>query len=78
MPPLMCLRLRVSKKLSPQQIERLIELRRGDDPVTIENLALRFGVSERTIYYYLSQWRQAEASLAVSLKLGAGLLKTDV
>ena len=78
MPPLMYLRLSVAKKLSPQQIERLVELRRGDDPVTIENLALRFGVSERTIYYYLSQWRQAESSLAVSLKLGAGLFKDDV
>ena len=49
----------MSKKLTPKQIERMIALRQADEPVTITNLAARFGVSERTIYYYLALWREA-------------------
>ena len=47
------------KKLTQKQIERVIALRQADEPVTIANLSARFGVSERTIYYYLALWREA-------------------
>lgn len=47
----------MSRKLTPQACTKIVELRWLAEPVTIVNLALRFGVSERTIYYILSQWR---------------------
>jgi DeoR/GlpR family transcriptional regulator of sugar metabolism len=55
--------------LTPKQIEKLVQLRHGDDKVTVQNLAIRFGVSERTIYYYLAAWRRAHQSLAVSMAI---------
>lgn len=53
----------VTKRLTPAQVEKLVSLRRGDDPVTITNLGIRFGVSERTIYYYLSGYRRVVEKL---------------
>jgi len=47
------------KKLTRTQIKRLVALRQAEEPVTIAHLAVRFGVSERTIYYYLALWREA-------------------
>ena len=54
----------MNKKLTPKQIEKLVSLRLCDPPVTIPNLSIRYGVSERTIYYYLAQWRRATECLA--------------
>lgn len=53
----------MTKKLTPTQVEKMVALRHGEDPVTIANLGIRFGVSERTIYYYLSGYRRAAAIL---------------
>ena len=53
----------VTKRLTPPQVEKLVALRQLDEPVTITNLGIRFGVSERTVYYYLSGYRRAAATL---------------
>ena len=45
------------KKLRPEQVRRLISLRQLEEPVTIANCAIRFGVCIRTIYYYLAGTR---------------------
>ena len=39
---------------------KILELRDLEEPVTVVNLAHRFGVSERTLYYILAQYRTAE------------------
>lgn len=56
-------------KLTPKQIDKIIELRALEEPVTIANLAIRFGVSERTIYYIMSEWRVAERGFDLSCQL---------
>lgn len=53
----------MTKRLTPTQVEKLVSLRQLDEPVTITNLGLRFGVSERTVYYYLSSYRRAAMTL---------------
>jgi transcriptional antiterminator len=40
--------------LTEKEIAKIVALRNLEEPVTIENLAIRFGVSERTIYYALA------------------------
>jgi predicted DNA-binding transcriptional regulator YafY len=47
----------------------MIDLRKAEEPVTIQNLARRFGVSERTVYYYLASWRDAEQAIIVSARI---------
>jgi len=56
-------------RLTPKQCQKIVMLRRGDDPVTITNLAFRFGVSERTVYYVLAQYKEAQAAFVKSLEL---------
>ena len=60
-------------KLTPAQCLKVVELRANDDPVTIANLAVRFNVSQRTIYYILSAWRQAEQDHLDSMEGGVTL-----
>lgn len=57
------------QKLRPSDIEKIIELRNLPEPVTIANLAIRFRVSERTIYYVLAEWRAAKAGFDLSLEM---------
>ena len=59
----------LQKVLSPKQVQKIVELRSLDEPVTIANIALRFGVSERKIYYVLAQWREAQLSVLNSMQL---------
>jgi predicted DNA-binding transcriptional regulator YafY len=59
------------KKLSPTQISKLVSLRQGESKVTVSNLAIRFGVSERTVYYYLAEWRRCEQHVAISVAMTA-------
>lgn len=60
------------KKLSPKAIEKLVSLRQGEERVTIANLAIRFGVSERTVYYYLAEWRRCEEHLSIGAEIRKG------
>lgn len=59
----------MSRKLTPEQVQKLWELRQQEEPVTVANLAARFGVSQRTIYYYLASYRRALEGVVISARI---------
>jgi len=59
----------MNRKLTPKQVEKMVWLRQLEEPITITNLAIRFSISERTVYYYLAQWRRAANNLVPLLAL---------
>lgn len=59
----------MSRKLTPEQVQKLWELRQQEEPVTVANLAARFGVSQRTIYYYLASYRRAAEGVVISARI---------